>query len=363
MSDIYSDAYRAGDGAPAISARLARFAGAAVFLLLILGMAVWAYRLGTRDAAEVPIIRAMEEPARVQPADPGGLTAAHQGLEVNSVLAAVPTPTPTSETAARLSPPTVTLAEEDGPQGELVLAAPEFAPVAAPEVAGELRMPIGEDDIDAVARLDGDDRPNAPPTAERSPGEPVTFGAAPAEAASVSVSASASDDGVDAPAAGADTDIGALIASLEPSDEAAADAADAATTGPRPRVRPAGLVVRASAPAPAAAPAPQQVAALAPPAASAAAAPREVTSLNSGTRLVQLGAFDSEAMARQTWSQILVRNGDLLGSKSLFLERATHNARVFYRLRVAGFQSADQTRIMCESLRARGVDCIPVTLN
>ena len=55
-------------------------------------------------------------------------------------------------------------------------------------------------------------------------------------------------------------------------------------------------------------------------------------------------------------------NGDLLASKSLYVERATGNARVFYRLRVAGFENTDQTRRMCEALRARGVDCIPVTL-
>ena len=46
-----------------------------------------------------------------------------------------------------------------------------------------------------------------------------------------------------------------------------------------------------------------------------------------------------------------------------FVERTTANARVFYRLRVAGFTSTEQTRQMCEALRARGVACIPVTLN
>ena len=45
-----------------------------------------------------------------------------------------------------------------------------------------------------------------------------------------------------------------------------------------------------------------------------------------------------------------------------FVERTTANARVFYRLRVAGFSTSDETRQMCEALRARGVACIPVTL-
>jgi hypothetical protein len=77
---------------------------------------------------------------------------------------------------------------------------------------------------------------------------------------------------------------------------------------------------------------------------------------------VQLGAFDSEEITRRAWSQLVARNGDLLGSKRLHVERTTANARVFYRLRVAGFASADETRRMCEALRSRGVDCIPVTL-
>jgi hypothetical protein len=87
-----------------------------------------------------------------------------------------------------------------------------------------------------------------------------------------------------------------------------------------------------------------------------------VASVSPGARLVQLGAFDSEAITRQAWDILTARHGDLLGSKSLYVERTTANARVFYRLRVAGFESADQTRRMCEALRARGVDCIPVTL-
>ena len=81
-----------------------------------------------------------------------------------------------------------------------------------------------------------------------------------------------------------------------------------------------------------------------------------------GTRLVQLGAFDSEEITRQAWSQLVAKNPDLLSSKNLYVERTTANARVFYRLRVAGFASSEETRQMCEALRSRGVACIPVTL-
>ena len=58
----------------------------------------------------------------------------------------------------------------------------------------------------------------------------------------------------------------------------------------------------------------------------------------------------------------MAKKPDLLSSKNLYVERTTANARVFYRLRVAGFTSAEETRQMCEALRSRGVACIPVTL-
>jgi hypothetical protein len=78
--------------------------------------------------------------------------------------------------------------------------------------------------------------------------------------------------------------------------------------------------------------------------------------------MVQLGAYDSEQSTRQAWSQLVARHGDLFAGKSLYAERATSNSRVFYRLRVAGFSNTEQTRVMCEQLKARGIDCIPVTL-
>lgn len=311
LSDDHPSANAAG---PLLPRAISRAAGAIVFLALIAAMSVWAYQLGTRDATEVPIIRAIEGPVRIEPEDPGGLAAAHQGHEVNDVLAGTPDRTPAD--APTIIPPAVTLTEEDAAQGELVLAAPEF-PAVEPGEGEELRMPLGDE------------------------------GPRPGEAD---------------PEAGVGTDIAALVPDLiaealagdEVTEDEAARAADL-----RPRTRPAGLVVRPStAAAPATAPAPVASAPAAPP----SAASQEVSSVDQGARLVQLGAFDNEALARQVWSQLVARNGDLLGGKSLFLERATHNARVFYRLRVAGFETPDQTRVLCERLRARGIDCIPVTL-
>ena len=55
--------------------------------------------------------------------DPGGAQAAHQGLEVNEVLAGTPTPAPEARPAEPTPvEPAPTVAEEDAPQGALIVA-------------------------------------------------------------------------------------------------------------------------------------------------------------------------------------------------------------------------------------------------
>lgn len=331
MRDLYSDDYESvavGDADRVIPESLRKLTGAAMFLGLIAALGLWSYRLGTRDAAEVPIIKAMEGPARVQPEDPGGAQAAHQGFEVNEVLGGIPATMPETIPPARPEPKA--LAAEDAPQGELVLSAPA---VLAARVLAETG-----------------DVPPADDTAAPVPGKPE-----------LALLAEAGDEDV---------------AALEPQTDAGTGA------DLRPRNRPAGLVVSHAKTTPVASPGPAAVAKSrdVPPAAvvakaaadaptpkppkvsAAAPAAREVSGLPSGSRLVQLGAYDSEGITRKAWAQLVAQNSDLLGSKSLYVERTTANARVFYRLRVAGFQSADQTRQLCEKLRSRGVACIPVTL-
>ena len=65
--------------------KLMNTAGALMSVALIIGVGVWGYRLLVRDATGVPVVRALEGPMRMQPADPGGQQTAHQGLSVNSV--------------------------------------------------------------------------------------------------------------------------------------------------------------------------------------------------------------------------------------------------------------------------------------
>lgn len=320
MQHAFSDGFTsvAGEGEPALIPQTLRRATAAIaFLVLAGGMAYWAYSLGTRDASSVPVIRAMEGPARVQPEDPGGLQAEHQGLEVNSVLGNTPAPTPRDTQVLEEAP---ALAAEDGPQGELISTAPSFL---AAQVQAEI-------DAAEAARV-------AEPEFAEASGEATA--AATGDAAS-GASDAAGQEGEAADAAPAQAEAGVTV------------------SGPavRPRSRPGTLASVGTSQAEAA---PSQAEEAPSQAVSQA---REVASLSPGARLVQLGAFDSPEITRQAWNTLVAQHGDLLGSKSLYVERTTANARVFYRLRVSGFSSSEETRVMCESLRARGVDCIPVTL-
>ncbi|SFR04304.1 SPOR domain-containing protein [Poseidonocella sedimentorum] len=73
--------------APVARGAMVNLIGAAVSLALIAGLGVWGYRLVVRDVSGVPVVRAIEGPIRVQPENPGGVAAEHQGLAVNNVAA------------------------------------------------------------------------------------------------------------------------------------------------------------------------------------------------------------------------------------------------------------------------------------
>jgi len=81
-----------------------------------------------------------------------------------------------------------------------------------------------------------------------------------------------------------------------------------------------------------------------------------------GTRMIQLGAFDSAQTAQTEWARFSQQHSDLLGSKRSYIQRIDNSGRVFYRLRVAGYDNLSQTRAACAALSARGLPCITATL-
>lgn len=339
-------------------ARLLNYLGAVVSVMLMIGLMVWGWRLVTRDVSTVPVIRALAGESRVAPDNPGGEATTHTGLAVNEVPAGVAA-APAPEIA--IAPATVALAEEDVPMGEL--GATTRTPGALSEVAPQSAMPpvIAMPDAEA-ARLAAEAR-----AAEE----------AAAALALASTEAAALPPAADAPVDQAVTDLegapvadqaNAINAALAAATDAPAQAAPVAAS-PRPAPRPQRLAAAAPAPAePASAKPAARAAEDAAPKAKPQAAPepsRSVTadSLPSGSTVVQIGAFDSDELARGEWSRVAGKNPNLFDGKSQIVQKTEKNGRAFWRLRVAGFGSRDEARAFCASLKASGTDCIPTAAN
>jgi hypothetical protein len=86
----------------------------------------------------------------------------------------------------------------------------------------------------------------------------------------------------------------------------------------------------------------------------------DATTLAAGTRLAQLGAFDSPEVAREQWEVLQERFSAFLGDKQRIVQKAKSGGRVFYRLRAMGFQDIADARRFCAALVAENADCIPV---
>jgi cell division septation protein DedD len=79
----------------------------------------------------------------------------------------------------------------------------------------------------------------------------------------------------------------------------------------------------------------------------------------SGTHLVQIGAFRSEAEADAQWSRLTGKLGSFVDGKAPDIERADLGDKgVYYRLRIGPFASADDAKTYCGGLKERGTDCL-----
>ncbi|MBV7393033.1 SPOR domain-containing protein [Mameliella sediminis] len=321
------------EGAPAAPvsikmASVANWAGAAVSLALIAGIAVWGYRVVARDVSGVPIVQAMSGPMREAPKDPGGTLADHQGLAVNAVAG--------SGAAA-------------DPADRLMLA-PRPAGLQAEDVALGVLKPVPQaDPKPALAR-------NAEIVALQPQGAPIPESADPVDSGPLAALADeiASRSKPLSPLApGTDAEVVTALAKALPDVGSAVD--KERYTGPglarslRPRLRPAGLSSTA-----------RPVAAVAAAVASAPVTEIDPATLPAGTRLVQIGAFDSPDAARSEWDRLDGRFGDYLAGKDRVIQKAASGGRTFYRLRAHGFVDLSDARRFCAAFVAQKVDCIPV---
>lgn len=295
--------------------RMMNYVGAGSSVVLVLGLAVWGYQLAVRDVTDVPVIRKLEGPARVQPADPGGQLAQHTGLAVNNVQ---------SEGEAEGPVPQVILAPEpiDLTQEDLIVPQASEIEVDAEGVVAEA--------VGTVVSLNDDVDPN----------DQVAQALALAER---------------------------LAAGVEPLDNSEPAQEEVALNLARPILDPAVPGVNRS-PVPTRKPQ-VDLAALQSQAAVAAATVAvggggtsevEPASIAAGTRLVQLGAFDDQETARAEWDKIAARFEEYIDGKQRVIQEATSGGRTFYRLRAVGFDDLNASRRFCAVLVAANAACIPV---
>jgi len=352
--------------------------GAVASIALIVGVSIWTYKLGQRDAREVPVVAALEGPARVAPDDAGGLQVAHQGHSVNTVLEGRGVEAVAS--AVTVAPSDNDLTAEDAPAAELRALVASRTPPSRPQT-----------DATSGEALAASDQPLTPngsvaPTAEvlaEAPAAGVT-GDASVEALAPQTEVAAVETPV-VPSNGAEQIVTPRdeLAAVKPEVEAIAPVGPLPPLGEGsvyapalmklPQARPADLnVAMANAVnaaletvlaestttpdivKPEAAEAPVQVA--------DAQSSLDTIPLPDGTRMIQIGAYGSESVARQQWDRLSSQHDDLLGAKSHYVQRTNNSGKVFYRLRVAGYESRGDTQAACAALSARGLPCITVTL-
>ncbi|MEX0307469.1 MAG: SPOR domain-containing protein [Ruegeria sp.] len=311
----YDEAPRAGSGL----GRLVNLFGAVASLALVAGVGVWGYQLVMRDVSGVPVVRAAEGPMRIQPENPGGTPADHQGLAVNTV-AAVGTAAPPADRLI-LAPRPVSLTDEDTP----------MAAIEATNAVHVVEEPAS-DQAAVNALVDG-------LAAEVKPGQPQ-------------------EQGVQ------------LASLVTPEEEPAIDPADYAAQLPDPKIAALPGVRRSLRPL--VRPARATPSAISSNSATEAAINAAVkaavgldidpNTLPKGTRLAQLGAYESADIAQAEWARLDGRFGEYMDGKQRVIQKTSSGGRTFYRLRVMGFDDLSDSRQFCAALVAQGADCIPVAV-
>ncbi|WP_209596655.1 SPOR domain-containing protein [Ruegeria sp. HKCCSP351] len=307
--------------------RAVNFLGAVASLALVAGVGVWGYQLIMRDVSGVPVVRAAEGPMRVQPENPGGTPADHQGFAVNAVAAEGSAAAPADRLI--LAPRPVSLTDEDLPAGELK-PTPALHVVEEPITTQEAAR-LRQNAVDAlVAELAG----------------------------AAAETQQEFEDGVQ------------LASLTTPDEEPAIDPADFAAALPDPSFAELPGVRRSLRPVtrPArstrsqVAPSENSEDAINAAVKAAVGVDVDPDTLAKGTRLAQLGAYDSTQVAQAEWDRLNGQFGEYLSGKQRVIQKTSSGGRTFYRLRVLGFEDLSDSRQFCAALVAQGADCIPVAV-
>jgi hypothetical protein len=333
MADMHMTDSARGEGASGNLATAANWLGAAMSLALIVGVAVWGYRLIVRDVSGVPVVQALEGPMRVAPDNPGGKIARHEGLAVNNIAGTGTSAPPPAKIV--LAPQPLDVTEED-------------QVVAQREPAEDTRDPSGAEELARASFAEEPDRGAA--------AQPATL------------DGSGEDEDPIAALANQIAADATPLAALDPAQDTGVfdDAEEDQQPSPAANIIPSSVPGVARSLRPAKRPSNLQLASLSTTVQTVASSGSAQVSdidpdeIPTGTRLVQFGAYDSPDVAREQWAKLESRFDDYLSGKDRVIEQASSGGRVFYRLRAHGFSDLSDSRRFCAAIVAEGADCIPV---
>ena len=272
--------------------------GAVLSLSLLAGAIGWSYKLVVRDINQIPIVRAQLGPLRVAPDNPGGLTAANQGLSVTQ-LAVNEKPLLSDE--INLAPAAEILNEETS--ASLLREVDKLNQI-------DETYEIKEINAENTISLDGSSGAMKGETASKTESlvAQVAFSQKKVEienAVSLALS---------------------ITSEFDPS-----------LTSLRPKTRPRSV---------------QQNREL-------IVSKEPMSKLPIGSAIVQLGAFDSKSLAESEWRRFEKLLGSILVPKQMIIQKAESGGKIFYRLRASGFNDISDARQFCTAISDK-VACIPV---
>ena len=276
--------------------------GAALSLSLLTGAIGWSYQLIVRDINQIPIVRAQLGPLRVAPDDPGGLTAANQGLSVTQLAV-----------------------------NERPLLSDEIFLAPAAEVLSEenVALQISEENSSITNKEKFD-------TLEVSTENSLDLKILPEQNATGLAS---NNEAVLSTAAFSPKKLeieNAVSLALSLTNEV-----NSSFNSLRPKIRPVVLNQTQT----------DNI---------AQSVPNElVVTLPVGSAVVQLGAFESKSLAEIEWQRLEALLGSVLTSKNMVIQKAESGGKVFYRLRAFGFDDLSDARQFCSAVNDK-VACIPV---
>ena len=276
--------------------------GAALSLFLLAGAIGWSYQLIVRDVNQIPIVRAQLGPLRVAPDNPGGLTAANQGLSVTQLAV-----------------------------NEKPLLSNEIYLAPAAEILNEENLALKVTEEDESNKVDG-----AFEIKEVNAENRINLEALPDQK---EVDSRSNDVGVLSKAAFSQKKIeieNAVSLALSITNEP-----DKSLSWLRPKIRPVGFYRNGNITE-------DQIVSNEP-----------MPKLPIGSAVVQLGAFDSKSLAESEWQRFEKILGSILIPKKMVIQKAESGGKIFYRLRASGFSDISDARQFCTAISDK-VACIPV---